>query len=197
MIYKFKDFIPVIDKSSFIHPLAAVTGHVIIGKNVYVGPGACLRGDFGKIVVEDGSNVQENCVLHSFPGAGVWLRENAHIGHGAIIHGSVIGKNCLVGIHAVIMDEAELGDECIVGAHSFIKQREKFPARSLIVGSPARKIKEVSDEMISWKSRGTGIYQQLAADMHKYWEPCEALTEVPPEQEEKEGDYKPWKSEGK
>src|SRR5215213_1504744 len=133
MIYSFKNFIPVVHQSAFVHPQAAVTGNVIIGKDVYIGPGAALRGDWGGIVVEDGCNIQENCILHMFPGVTVLLKEAAHIGHGAIIHGAVIGKNCLVGMNSVIMDNVELADECILGALTFIKEGEKFPARSLIV----------------------------------------------------------------
>src|SRR5687768_3597660 len=144
-IYEFNRIKPVIHPSSFIHPQAAVTGSVVIGKDVYIGPGAALRGDWGKIIIEDGCNVQENCIIHMFPGLTVLLKEAAHIGHGAIIHGATIGKNCLIGMNTVIMDEVELGEECIVGALSFIKQGEKFPRRSLIAGNPARIIKEVSD----------------------------------------------------
>ena len=116
MFYQYKEFIPVAHESSFVHPLAAVTGNVVIGKDVYVGPGAAIRGDWGGIIIEDGCNVQENCIIHMFPGITVVLKENAHIGHGAIIHGATIGRNCLIGMNAVLMDNAELGDECIVGA---------------------------------------------------------------------------------
>ena len=144
MIYEFKNITPVVDPSSFVHPQACVTGNVIIGKNVYVGPGAAIRGDWGQIIIEDGCNVQENCTIHMFPGTTVLLKENAHIGHGAIIHGAIIGKNCMVGMNAVIMDNVQLGDECIVGALSFIKADEVFEARSLIVGNPGKKIKDVS-----------------------------------------------------
>lgn len=175
MIYQFDGFKPVIHKSSFIHPLAAVTGNVIIGKNCYIGPGAALRGDWGQIILEDGCNVQENCVIHMFPGVTVLLKGSAHIGHGAIIHGATIGKNCLVGMNAVIMDNAELGDECIVGALTFIKQDEKFPARSLIVGNPGKLVKKVSHEMIAWKTQGTRLYQQLPAEMAKTWKSCRPL----------------------
>src|SRR3954471_8734555 len=154
MVYSFKDFIPVIDESAFVHPQACITGNVIIGKDVYVGPGAAIRGDWGGIVIEDGCNVQENCTIHMFPGVTVYLKAGAHIGHGAIIHGANIGRNCLVGMNAVIMDNAELGDECIVGALSFIKADEKIPARSMLVGNPAKIIKQVTDEMISWKTKG-------------------------------------------
>ena len=192
MIYQFKNFIPVIDESSFIHPQSAVTGNVIIGKNVYIGPGAAIRGDFGKIIIEDGCNVQENCTLHMFPGVTVLLKENAHIGHGAIIHGATIGKNCLIGMNAVIMDNVELGDECIVGALSFIKADEKIPARSLIIGNPSKIIKQVSDEMIDWKTDGTKIYQQLGADMRNEWKICEPLRSIPGHQDENAKIYKTW-----
>ena len=129
MFYEFDGFRPVVHSSSFVHPQAVVTGNVIIGKDVYIGPGAMLRGDWGAIIIEDGCNVQENCIIHMFPGVTVLLKESAHIGHGAVIHGATIGKNCLVGMNAVIMDEVDLGDECIVGALTFIKQGEIIPAR--------------------------------------------------------------------
>jgi len=192
MVYSFKDFIPVIDATSFIHPHAAITGNVVIGKDVYVGPGAAIRGDWGKIIIEDGCNVQENCIVHMFPGITVTLKEGAHIGHGAIIHGAVIGKNCLIGMNSVIMDEVELGDECIVGALSFIKSGEKIPHRSLVAGNPAKIIKEVSDEMIEWKTQGTKLYQQLPAEMYKYWKACEPLRQKPDNEPPQEILYKTW-----
>ena len=192
MIYQFKDKIPVVDPSSFIHPQACVTGDVIIGKNVYVGPGAALRGDWGQIVIEDGCNVQENCTVHMFPGVTVLLEAGAHIGHGAIIHGGRIGRNCLIGMNAVIMDNVILGEGCIVGALTFIKADAVFEARSLIVGNPGKKIKEVSDEMIQWKSEGTKLYQQLPADMQAHWQPCEPLTEIPSDKIISHPNYKTW-----
>jgi len=167
MIYKFKEFSPLIDESSFVHPLAAVTGNVIIGKDCYIGPGAAIRGDWGKIILEDGCNVQENCTIHMFPGVTVYLKEGAHIGHGAVIHGARIGKNCLVGMNAVIMDHVQLGDESIVGALTLIKEGEIIPPRSLVVGNPGKIIRQVSDEMLQWKTEGTKLYQQLAADMNR------------------------------
>jgi len=179
MFYQFNGYIPVVDPSSFVHPQACVTGNVIIGKDVYIGPGAALRGDWGQIIIEDGCNVQENCTIHMFPGVTVMLKAGAHIGHGAIIHGATIGKNCLVGMNAVIMDNVELGDECIVGALTFIKANEIYEKRSLIVGNPAKKIREVSDEMIGWKTEGTKIYQQLPAEMQLGWAVCEPLKEIP------------------
>lgn len=192
MIYSFKNSIPVIHPTAFIHPQAAVTGDVIIGKDVYVGPGAAIRGDWGRIVIEDGCNVQENCTVHMFPGITITLHKGAHIGHGAIIHGAQIGKNVLVGMNAVIMDNAIIGDECIVGALSFIKADQQFEARSLIVGNPAKKIKEVSDEMIAWKTAGTKLYQQLPMECFDSLRECEPLTEIEPNRPVASADYKTW-----
>src|SRR5436190_23553663 len=132
MIYQFSDFIPVVHSSAFIHPQATVTGNVTIGKNVYVGPGAAIRGDWGQIIIEDGCNVQENCTIHMFPGTTVLLKASAHIGHGAIIHGATIGKNSMVGMNAVIMDNAVIGDESIVGALSFVAGDAVFENRKII-----------------------------------------------------------------
>jgi phenylacetic acid degradation protein len=193
MIYKFKDFIPVVHETSFVHPQAAVTGNVIIGKHCYIGPGAALRGDWGGIVLEDGCNVQENCTIHMFPGVTVLLKEGAHIGHGAVIHGATIGKNCLVGMNSVIMDNVVLGDDCVVGALSFIKEGDVFEPRSLLVGNPAKKIKEVTDEMIGWKTKGTLLYQSLPEHMFNEWEACEPLREVPAQRPKQETLYENWK----
>ena len=192
MIYRFEDYIPVVHPSSFVHPQAAVTGNVIIGNNCYIGPGAALRGDWGQIIIEDGCNVQENCTIHMFPGVTVVLKAGAHIGHGAVIHGATIGNNCLVGMNAVIMDNVVLGDECIVGALSFIKADEHFERRSLIVGNPAKKIKDVSDEMMQWKTEGTKLYQQLPAQLHATLKACEPLTEVPENYSKQQASYKTW-----
>jgi phenylacetic acid degradation protein len=192
MIYKFNNNIPVVHPTAFVHPQAAVTGCVIIGKNCYIGPGAALRGDWGKIILEDGCNVQENCTVHMFPGVTVLLKAGAHIGHGAVIHGATIGKNCLIGMNAVIMDNVVLGDECIVGALSFIKADEQFGPRSLIVGNPAKRIREVSDAMMRWKTAGTDLYQQLPGQMANGWEPCEPLTEVPTDYANIGDVYKTW-----
>src|SRR5690349_18177743 len=197
MIYSFEGHIPVIDETSFVHPQAAVTGNVIIGKNCYIGPGAALRGDWGKIIIEDGCNVQENCTIHMFPGITVLLKEGSHIGHGSIIHGAVIGKNCLIGMNAVVMDNVELGDECIVGALSFIRQDEKIPPRSLLAGNPAKIIKPVSDEMIAWKTAGTQLYQQLPAALFESWKPCEPLRKTPIDPGNQPAIYNPWKGKEK
>jgi phenylacetic acid degradation protein len=190
MIYEFKGFIPVIHESSFIHPQAAVTGNVIIGKDVYVGPGAAIRGDWGEIIIEDGCNIQENCTIHMFPGKSMVLKAGAHIGHGAIIHGANIGANCLVGMNAVIMDNVELGDECIVGALSFIKAEMKIPNRKMIVGNPATIIKDVSDDMIAWKTKGTALYQQLPSECFETLKAVESLREIPKNRPTQEAFYK-------
>lgn len=179
MIYSFQGYIPVIHESSFVHPLATVTGNVIIGKNCYIGPSAAIRGDWGQIILEDGVNVQENCTIHMFPGKSITLKESAHVGHGAIIHGANLGRNCLIGMNAVIMDDAEIGDESIIGALSFIKAETIIPKRSLVVGNPAKIIKQVSDEMIAWKTKGTELYQQLPTDCHESLREVEPLREVP------------------
>ena len=193
MFYEFNGIKPVMHQSSFVHPQAAVTGNVVIGKGVYIGPGCALRGDWGKIIISDGCNVQENCTVHMFPAVTVLLKESAHIGHGAIIHGATIGKNCLIGMNAVIMDEVELGDECIVGALCFIKQGEKIPSRSLVVGNPSKIIKSVSDEMIAWKTEGTRLYQQLPQQCFETLKACEPLREEGAQRPVFPTDYKPFR----
>jgi phenylacetic acid degradation protein len=190
MIYKFKGYTPVVHESSFVHPLAAVTGNVIIGKNCYIGPGAAIRGDWGQIILEDGVNVQENCTVHMFPGKSIRLKESAHVGHGAIIHGANLGRNCLIGMNSVIMDDAEIGDESIVGAMAFVKAETKIPKRSLVVGNPAKVIKQVSDEMIVWKTKGTQLYQQLPADCHESLKAVAPLREVLKDSPTQEESYK-------
>jgi phenylacetic acid degradation protein len=195
MFYSFNQKIPVVHPSSFVHPQAAVTGDVIIGKNVYIGPGAALRGDWGRIIIEDGCNVQENCTIHMFPGVTVLLREGAHVGHGAIVHGAKLGRNCLIGMNSVIMDDAEIGDESIIGALTFIKAGEKIMRRSLVAGNPGKFVREVSDDMLKWKSEGTAMYQNLPSEMFGTWAECSALTS-PPENAASGGeyDYATWKS---
>lgn len=190
MIYQFKGFTPVVHKSSFVHPLAAVTGNVIIGKNCYIGPGAAIRGDWGQIILENGVNVQENCTVHMFPGKSITLKESAHVGHGAIIHGANLGRNCLIGMNTVIMDDAEIGDECIVGAMAFVKAETKIPKRSLVVGNPAKIIKQVSDEMIAWKTKGTALYQELPKECHESLKEVEPLREIPKDLPTQEEAYK-------
>lgn len=191
-VYEFNGFKPVIKESSFIHPLAAVIGNVIIGENVYVGPGAAIRGDWGQIVIEDGCNVQENCTIHMFPGTTTRLKKGAHIGHGAIIHGGTIGENCLIGMNSVVMDDVIMEDECIIGALCFVPAKMHLPKRSLAVGNPAKIIKEVSDEMIAWKTKGTALYQALPADCYATMKECEPLSEIEPNRPEQEALFKTW-----
>ncbi len=192
MIYEFNGFRPVIHETAFVHPQAAVTGNVTIGKNVYVGPGAAIRGDWGEIIIEDGCNVQENCTIHMFPGVTVRLMEAAHIGHGAIIHGATIGRNSLIGMNAVVMDNVEIGEECIVGALCFVPAEMKIPRRSLVVGNPGKIIREVSDEMIAWKTKGTELYQSLPKECFETLRACEPLREPPGERKQQAAVYQPW-----
>ncbi|NQV52882.1 MAG: transferase hexapeptide repeat family protein [Flavobacteriales bacterium] len=194
MIYEFNGFKPVVHATAFVHPQAAVTGNVIIGAHVYIGPGAAIRGDWGKIVIEDGCNVQENCTVHMFPGVEVRLQEGAHVGHGAIVHGAQLGKNCLIGMNAVLMDEVEIGDECIVGALSFVPAKTKIPARKVVVGNPAKVVKDVTDEMIAWKTEGTKLYQQLPADCYDGLKACEPLREEEADRPEQPKFYDLWKN---
>ena len=193
MVFEFNGFKPVIHESAFIHPLAAVTGNVFIGADVYIGPGAAIRGDWGKIVIEDGCNVQENCTIHMFPGTTVTLNKGAHIGHGAIIHGGTIGVNCLVGMNAVIMDDAVIEDECIIGALTFVAADMHVPKRKLVVGNPAKVIKDVSDEMLEWKTQGTALYQKLPAECKGSLQECEPLREPEEGRPSQEGILKTWK----
>jgi carbonic anhydrase/acetyltransferase-like protein (isoleucine patch superfamily) len=156
-----------------------VTGNVIIGRDVYVGPGAAIRGDWGAVVIGDGCNVQENCTIHMFPGVTVVLEDGAHIGHGAIVHGARICRNALVGMNAVVMDDAVVGSGSIIGALCFVPSEMQIPERKIVVGNPARIIKDVTDEMLAWKTAGTRLYQALPAAMREGWNPCEPLREVP------------------
>jgi len=196
-IFEFNGYKPVIDKSAFIHPNATVTGNVIIGKNVYVGPGAAIRGDWGQIIIEDGCNVQENCTIHMFPGTTVLLKESAHVGHGAIIHGATLGKNCLIGMNSVIMDNAVIGDECIIGALTMVPAEMIIEKRKVAVGNPAKIVKDVSEDMINWKTKGTKLYQQLPADCYTSLKPCEPLRRIPAFRPQQQDEYKTWKKEKK
>lgn len=191
-VFAFDGFRPVIHESAFIHPNATVTGNVIIGRDVYVGPGAALRGDWGGVVIEDGCNVQENCVVHMFPGVTVVLEESAHIGHGAIVHGARIGRNALIGMNAVIMDHAVVGAESVVGALTFVPADMQIPPRSVVVGNPAKIVKQASDEMIAWKTEGTRLYQSLPERLHASLTPCEPLRTVPPDRHQQQMTYRTW-----
>ena len=193
-IFEFKGFKPIIHESAYIHENATVTGNVIIGKDVYVGPVAAIRGDWGGIVIKDGCNIQENVTLHMFPGVIMVLEENSHIGHGAVVHGAHIGRNSLVGMNSVIMDNVDLGEECVVGALSIVKAGTIVPRRSLIVGNPAKVVKQLDDEFFAWKTKGTKLYQTLPEDCRKYMKPCEPLREMPTDRPAQESLYKTWDS---
>lgn len=179
-VYAWDGIVPVIDPAAFVHPEAVVIGDVIIGPACYVGPGAVLRGDFGRIVMATGSNLQETCVVHAFPGKDVVIEEAGHIGHGAVLHGCRIGRNAMVGMNAVVMDEAVVGTDSIVAALAFVKAGAVIPPRSLAVGSPARVIRELSEDEISWKSQGTAIYQRLALEVREKLAPATPLTTAEP-----------------
>jgi phenylacetic acid degradation protein len=191
--YSFGGFTPVVHESSFIHPLAAVTGNVIIGRDVYVGPGAAIRGDWGGVVIGDGCNVQENCVIHMFPGTVVTLEESVHMGHGSIVHGGRIGQNTLIGMNAVIMDDVEIGAECIVGALTFVPAGMTIPARKVVVGNPAKVAKDVTDEMLEWKTDGTRLYQSLPASLREGWRELEPLRAPPASRPAQQAIYKTWR----
>lgn len=191
-IFAFDGFIPVIHESAFIHPNATVTGNVVIGRNVYVGPGAAIRGDWGGVVIADGCNVQEGCVIHMFPGVTVVLEPGAHIGHGAIVHGARIGENALIGMNAVVMDNAVIGCGSIVGALCFVPSKMEIPPRKVVVGNPAKIVKDVSDEMLAWKTEGTALYQALPAQLHATLQPVEPLRELPDDRRSQEQRYRTW-----
>ncbi|MEI2301469.1 phenylacetic acid degradation protein PaaY [Ensifer sp. MJa1] len=180
-IYAYDGVVPVIDPAAFVHPAAIVTGDVIIGPACYVGPGAVLRGDFGRIVLERGSNVQETCVVHSFPNLDVVVGEEGHIGHGAVLHGCRIGRNAMVGMNAVVMDEAVIGENAIVAAMAFVKAGTEIPANSLAMGSPARVTRELSADEIAWKRQGTAIYQRLALEAKDKLVATEPLSQLEPD----------------
>src|SRR3954471_9516180 len=193
MIYEFDGFIPVIHETAFIHPNATVTGNVVIGRDVYVGPGAAIRGDWGGIEIGDGCNVQENCTIHMFPGVTVVLEPSAHIGHGAIVHGARLGRNSLIGMNAVIMDNATVGAECIVGALTFVPADMQIPDRKVVVGNPAKIVKDVSDQMLAWKTDGTALYQALPGQLRASLRAAEPLREVPADLAQQQMSYKTWR----
>lgn len=190
--YSFKGFIPVVHSSAFVHPQATVIGNVIIGKDVYVGPSAVIRGDWGGIVIGDGCNIQETCVIHVFPGRSITLVRNAHIGHGAVIHGASIGENVLVGMNAVVMDRAVIGEGSIIGALTFVPADMVIPPRSVAVGNPAKIVKQVTDEMLEWKSNGTALYQTLPKELRRSMRAVKPLRTIPKRRQSQETLYETW-----
>lgn len=177
-VYSIDGITPVVDPTAFVHPTAVLIGDVIIGPRCYIGPNACLRGDFGRLVIKAGANVQDTCVMHGFPGTDTVVEEDGHIGHGAVLHGCHIGKNALVGMNAVVMDNAKIGEASIVAACAFVKADFDCPPRSLLAGTPAKVMRELSDKEINWKSKGTQEYQNLAVRSLQTMEKVDALTEV-------------------
>jgi carbonic anhydrase/acetyltransferase-like protein (isoleucine patch superfamily) len=196
VIYAFEDYVPIVHPSAYVHPAASVTGNVTIGRDVYVGPGAAIRGDWGGVEIGDGCNVQENCTVHMFPGVTVVLEAGAHVGHGAVIHGARLGRNCLVGMNAVVMDRAVVGEGSIVGALCFVPADMEIPARKIVVGNPARIVKDVSDDMLAWKTEGTRLYQELPARLQAGLRAVAPLAEMTPEQaaarQRHAADYRTW-----
>src|SRR5579875_155280 len=160
--YSFHSLTPVVDPTAFVHPTAVLIGDVHIGPGCYVGANAVLRGDFGRLILMAGSNLQDTCVMHSFPACDTVVEPDGHIGHGAVLHGCRIGRNAMVGMNAVIMDNAHIGEDSIVAALAFVRADTHVPPRSLVAGLPAKILREVTDEELAWKTRGTQIYQQLA-----------------------------------
>jgi len=192
-VFAFDGFVPVIHESAFVHPNATVTGNVVIGRDVYVGPGAAIRGDWGGIVIDDGCNVQESCTIHMFPGVTVHLERSAHIGHGAVVHGARIGENVLIGMNAVVMDNAVVGAGSIVGALCFVPSEMQIPPRSVVVGNPAKVVKQVSDEMLAWKTEGTALYQALPGRLRESLRPVEPLRELSADRARQQMSYRTWK----
>ena len=190
--YTFKDWTPVAHPSSYVSPAATVIGNVIIGADVYIGPGAVLRGDWGKIIIDQGANVQENCVVHMFPGTTVHLYPNAHVGHGAVIHGATLKTNCLIGMNTVVMDDAVIGENTIIGALSFVAAKTEIDDNSLAVGNPAKVIRTLKKEQIEWKTKGTKYYQKLPNDNDSFLNKCVPLSEVEDDRPEQISDYKTW-----
>ncbi|MER7276368.1 gamma carbonic anhydrase family protein [Dactylosporangium sp. NPDC000244] len=161
--YAIDGLVPVVHPDAYVHPTAVLIGDVHVGPGCYVGPLASLRGDFGRIVMLDGSNLQDSCVFHTFPGTEAVLGRHGHVGHGAVLHGCVIGDGVLVGMNAVVMDGAEVGAEAFVGAHAFVKAGFVVPSRTLAAGSPARVVRDLTPAELAWKANGTRVYQELAA----------------------------------
>jgi phenylacetic acid degradation protein len=179
-VYSIDGITPVVDPTAYVHPTAVLIGDVVIGPRCYVGPLASLRGDFGRIILQEGSNVQDCCVVHGFPESETVIEVDGHIGHSAVLHGCHIGKNAMIGMNAVIMDATEIGESSIIGASSFVKAGSIIPPRSMVMGTPARVIRELSDQEVLWKSHGTRQYQKLAERCLDTMQCVDALTAVEP-----------------
>ena len=180
-VYEFEGIRPVVDASAFVHPTATLIGDVIIGPRCLVGPGASLRGDIGRLVMKEGSNVQDNCTVHVFPGKECVIEEEGHVGHGAVLHGCTIRRNSLVGMNAVVMDGAVIGENSFVAALAFVKAGTDVPPNTLVGGVPAKVIRALTEEEIAWKTEGTSVYQRLAARYLTTLRTTEPTTEVEPD----------------
>ena len=187
-VYEINGITPVVHPSAYVHPSAVLIGDVIIGPRCYIGPLASIRGDFGRLIMEEGANLQDTCVMHGFPGGDTVIEVDGHIGHGAVLHGCRIGRNALVGMNAVVMDNAVIGAESIVAAMSFVKAGMLVPARSMVLGSPARVLRTLTDDEIKWKTSGTGQYQELAVRSMLSMHAVEALTEAEPDRKRMDWD---------
>jgi phenylacetic acid degradation protein len=194
--YSFDGLIPIVDPSAFVHPTAVLIGDVSIGPGCYIGPGASLRGDFGRIVLEKGANVQDNCIMHSFPSFESKVEENGHIGHGAVLHGCIVRRDALVGMNSVLMDGAIVGEASFVAAMSFVKAKFEIPPRTLVAGIPAKVVRELTDQEIAWKAQGTAEYQELARVSLATLKEVAPLTAPEPGRQRRVGTFKP-KSESK
>jgi len=179
-VYAIDGVIPVVDPSAFVHPSAILIGDVIIGPRCYVGPAACLRGDFGRLILEAGANIQDTCVMHGFPCTDTVIEQDGHIGHGAVLHGCRIARNAMVGMNAVIMDNAVIGENSIVAALAFVKADVVIPPDSLVAGIPGKVIRQLRAEEIAWKAEGTATYQELAVRSLQTLRAVEPLSQVEP-----------------
>jgi phenylacetic acid degradation protein len=179
-VYEIDGLVPVVDPTAFVHPTAVLIGDVIVGPGCYVGPSACLRGDFGRLILEEGANIQDTCVMHGFPNTDTVIEQDGHVGHGAVLHGCRVGRNAMVGMNAVVMDNAIVGENSIVAAMTFVPADMNIPPRTLVAGVPARLIRELRDQEIEWKSKGTRVYQELVVRSMKTMKIAVPLAAVEP-----------------
>jgi phenylacetic acid degradation protein len=179
-VYSIDGITPVVDPGAYVHPRAVLIGDVIVGARAYIGPCACLRGDFGRIVVEAGANIQDACLLHGFPGKDTVVGAEATVGHGAVLHGCVLRKGALVGMNAVVNDNAEVGEDAVVAALAFVKAEQKIAPRTLAAGIPARLVRALSEQELRWKKDNMHLYQDLARRSAASMQEVEALTAVEP-----------------
>ena len=177
-VYSIDGIVPVVHPSAFVHPSAVLIGDVIVGARAYIGPAACLRGDFGRIVVEEGANIQDTCMLHGFPGKDTVVGAEVTVGHGAVLHGCVVRRGALIGMNSVVNDNAEVGEQAVVAALAFVKAEARVPARTLVAGIPARVLRELSEQELKWKMDNMRLYQQLTVRSLSTMREVEALTEV-------------------